>query len=196
MWSPAVGLGGRNLDVADPRDAGELEENVRAVDVRDDEAARREAGRVEVRLGGEVDDRLAAVRGSGGGDRVRHVALDELMRGAFEPREAPEIRQPVEHDGLVAGRHEALDEVATEKAGAAWHEDSHAATLAHQETRAFDVAGERPAAFEAPCERVGDSPAAHTLAVEAEPVAVEVEAATDPPGGVRIARKVVSPVPE
>ena len=96
-----VGLGGRNLDVADPGDAGELEQDVRAVDVRDDEAARREAGRVEVRLGSEVDDRLAAVGRSRGGDRVRHVALHELVRDAFEPREAPEIRQAVEHDGLV-----------------------------------------------------------------------------------------------
>ena len=194
--SRPVDLLGRDLDVADPSDAGELEEDVRAVDVRDDEAARGEPGRIEVRLGGEVDDRLAAVRGSGSGDRVCYIALHELVGNAFEPGEIPEVRQPVEHDGLVAGLYEALDEVAAEKPGAAGDEDSHAATLAHQETRAFDVAGKGPATFEAPRERMGDSPAAHALAVKPEAVAVKVEAASDPPGSVRVERKVVSPVPK
>ena len=62
------------------------QQDMRAVDVRDDEAARRKAGRAEVRLGGEVDDRLAAVRGAGGRNRVCHVALHELVHASSRAR--------------------------------------------------------------------------------------------------------------
>jgi hypothetical protein len=50
------------------------------------------------------------------------------VRHALEVGEVPEVGQPVEDDDLVARGHEALDEVAAEKAAAAGDEDAHAPT--------------------------------------------------------------------
>src|SRR4029079_10638254 len=123
------------------------------------------------------------------------ISLDELVRDSFEPGEISEVRQPVEHDGLVAGRREPPDEVAAEETGAAGDENAHAATLAKRAC-ALDVVGEGPASFEPPGERMRDPPAADALAVELEPVAEEVEAAPDSPGGVGIPREIVAPIAE
>ena len=61
------------------------------------------------------------------------------MRDAFEPGEIAEVGQPIEDDGLVAGRGEPSDEVAPEKTGAAGDENAHASTLAHEKPGTLDV---------------------------------------------------------
>jgi len=62
---------------------------VRPEDVRPDEVSGLEDGAIDVRLGGEVDDRLAAGAGLGDGLRVRDVPLVELVGDALEVRRVP-----------------------------------------------------------------------------------------------------------
>ena len=63
-----------------PRVARVLEQDLRAGDVRLDEVGRPEDRAVDVRLGGEVDDRVAARGRLGDGLGVADVADDELER--------------------------------------------------------------------------------------------------------------------
>ena len=50
---------------------------------------------------------------------------DELAVDALEVRRIPGIGQLVEHDDVVAGGDEALDEVAADEAAAAGDENAH-----------------------------------------------------------------------
>ena len=61
-----------------PAVARGLEQDERPEDVRLDELARRLDRAVDVRLGGEVDDRVAALDGLGDPLDVGDVAVDEL----------------------------------------------------------------------------------------------------------------------
>ena len=67
-----------------------------------DELARAEDRAVDVRLRGEVDDRLAACRGGRDGVGVGDVTVVELVRDAFEVGPVAGVGQPVEDDDLVA----------------------------------------------------------------------------------------------
>ena len=70
-----------------PADARGLEQHEGAEDVRLDELARRLDRAVDVRLGGEVDDRIAALDGLGDPLDVGDVALDELDLVVGQPLE-------------------------------------------------------------------------------------------------------------
>ena len=59
---------------------------------------------VDVRLGREVDDRVAAARGLRDGVGVGDVALVELGVDALEVRRVAGVGELVEHDDLVAAR--------------------------------------------------------------------------------------------
>ena len=83
---------------------------------------------VDVRLGGEVDDRVAALRRRGDRVRVGDVALLELVLDALEVRPVPGVRQLVEDDDLVPAASEAADEVRADEAGAAGDEHAHRRT--------------------------------------------------------------------
>jgi hypothetical protein len=77
---------------------------VRAVDVRADEVAGFENRAVDVRLGGEVDDRLAPRRGTLHRLGVGDVAHAQLALHAVEVLPPPRVGELVEHDDLVAPR--------------------------------------------------------------------------------------------
>ena len=81
----AVDLVGRDLEVADAGVAGGLEQHVGAVDVGGDELAGRLDRAVDVRLGGEVDDRVAALDGGPDGVAVGDVGLDSSQRSSGRP---------------------------------------------------------------------------------------------------------------
>ena len=78
-----------------------------------------------MRLGGEVDDRLAA--GGGLGDRVgiADVALEELDVGALEVGAIAGVGQLVEDDDVLARCGETLREMRADEAGAAGDEHAH-----------------------------------------------------------------------
>ena len=80
-----------------------------------------------MRLGGEVDDRVAP--GGRLGDRlgVADVADDELDADALEVRRVAGVGQLVEHAHLVAGGQEPLDEVGADEPGPAGDQHAHRA---------------------------------------------------------------------
>ena len=102
-----------------------VEQHLRPEDVRDDELRRADDRAVDVRLGGEVDDRLAALRSLRHGLRVGDVALVELVLDAVEVGAVAGVGELVEDDHLVAGRREAVDEVRADEPGAAGDEHAH-----------------------------------------------------------------------
>src|SRR5437763_85200 len=106
----AVDPVGRDLHEAAAASADVLEQDLDAVEVRVPELLGGENGTVDMRLGGEVDDRVAAVRGArnvlGLGD-VAVVELD-LVR---EVGTIARVRQLVEDDDLVTRGEQPLDEM-------------------------------------------------------------------------------------
>ena len=105
-----------------------VEQHLRAEHVGEDELGRAEDRAVDVRLGGEVDDRLAALRRARDRVRVGDVALVELVLDAFEVRAVARVGQLVEDDDVVAARGEATDEVRADEPGAAGDENPHRLT--------------------------------------------------------------------
>jgi predicted ATPase/class 3 adenylate cyclase len=82
-----------------------------------------------VRLGREVDDRLAASGGVGDRIRVGDVALAELVLDAVEVRAVAGVRQLVEHDDVVVAGREPPHEVRADEPGPAGDEHAHGNTL-------------------------------------------------------------------
>src|SRR5581483_2478599 len=74
----AVDLVGRELEVADAGVPCGLDQHVDPVDVRGDELSRLLDRAVDVRLGGEVDHRVAALQRRARGFAVGDVPLDQL----------------------------------------------------------------------------------------------------------------------
>ena len=95
-----------------------LEQHLDAVEVRVPELLGREDGAVDVRLGGEVDDRVAAAACArevvGLGD-VALVELDVLR----EVRPVAGVGELVEDDDVLARTEQPFDEVRADEAGAA-----------------------------------------------------------------------------
>src|SRR5262249_50406239 len=90
---------------------------------------------VYVRLGCEVDDRVAPLRRILDGGAVRDVALMELVFHVFEVREVPGVGELVEHDDGVALSGEALDEMRADEARTAGDQDAHAGQASCRRTR-------------------------------------------------------------
>jgi hypothetical protein len=91
--------------VADTGVAGRLEEDVGAEDVGLDEGPRILDRAIDVRLGCEVDDRVAAGDRLGDRRRVGDVGLHEAHASrvrALEVLPAARVGELVEHDDLVA----------------------------------------------------------------------------------------------
>ena len=78
-----------------------------------------------MRLGGEVDDRVAPRGRSRDGLGVGDVADDELDARPREVRGVARVRQLVEHHHVVAARDEPLHEMRSDEAGSAGHEHAH-----------------------------------------------------------------------
>ena len=88
-----------------------------------------------MRLGGEVDDRIAALQGPGDGLRVLDGAMDEgearVVAQVLEILLAPGVGELVEHDDLVTVIAQAQPgEVRADEPGTAADEQLHAATSA------------------------------------------------------------------
>ena len=73
-----------------------------------DELLRAEDRAVDVRLRGEVDDGLAALRGALDGLRVGDVADDEVGPGSLQVGGVAGVRELVEDDDVVAARDQPL----------------------------------------------------------------------------------------
>ena len=121
----AVDLVGRDLDELLPRLAQVLEQHLGAAELGAAELLGAEDRAVDVRLGREVDDRVAAARRPG--DVLRHgdVAVVELD-AVGQVGAVPGVGQLVEDDDVLAGAEQPLDEVRADEAGAAGDEDPHA----------------------------------------------------------------------
>ena len=139
----AVDLVGRDLDVAGVVRPRPLEQAHRSEHVRVDELLRAEDRAVDVGLGGEVDDRVAA--GSGARDRVRigDVALDELVLDAFEVRRVAGVRELVEDDDVGAALREPPHEVRADEPGATGDEHAHRDRVAACRTSPFGASASR-----------------------------------------------------
>ena len=111
--------------VADP-----LQQEVRAEDVGLDEVAGLHDGAVDVRLGGEVDDRLAALGrtrdGIGVADRAVHEAVALAVGDLGQVRGIAGVRERVEVDDLdvVVASEQAPHEMRADEPAAAGHEDA------------------------------------------------------------------------
>ena len=90
-----------------------------------DELLRAEDRAVDVGLGGEVDDRVAARGGALDGVGIGDVADDELVLDALEVRGIACVGELVEHDDVVALAARAADEVRADEAGATGDEHAH-----------------------------------------------------------------------
>ena len=126
----AVDLVGRDLQVADARVARGVEQHEGAEDVGGDELARGLDRAVDVRLGGEVDDGVAALDRAPDGVAVGDVALDQLEaigRQALEVLAPARVGELVEHpDRVLREALEAIvDEARADEAGAAGDEQPH-----------------------------------------------------------------------
>ena len=100
----------------DPGVANVVEQHLRAGDIRLDELGRAEDRAVDMRLGREVDDRVAARGRLGHGIRVADVADEELDPASLQVGRIARIGQLVEHADVVAGGQEPLREVGADEA--------------------------------------------------------------------------------
>ena len=120
----AVHLVRRDLDEPLPRLAQMLEQDLRPAELGAAELLGAEDRPVDVRLGGEVHDRVAAARGAGDVLRLGDVALLELD-AVRQVGAVPGVGQLVEDDDVLAGAQQPLDEVRADEAGATCDEDPH-----------------------------------------------------------------------
>ena len=120
----AVDLVGRDLHEPRTRVAHVLEQHLRPAKLGAAEVLRREDRTVDVGLGGEVDDRLAAARRAGNVGGLRNVALVKVDV-CRKIRAVARIGQLVEHDDIVACEQQPLGEMRADEARAACDEDAH-----------------------------------------------------------------------
>ena len=105
-----------------------VEQHLGAEDVGEDELGGPENRAVDVRLGREVDDRVAAGRGCRDCVGVGDVAVMELVLDAFQVRAVARVRQLVEHDDCVALRRKTPRERRADEARSTCHENPHRGT--------------------------------------------------------------------
>ncbi len=105
-----------------------VEQHLGAEHVGEDELGGPEDRAVDVGLGREVDDRLAARRGRRDRVGVGDVALVELVLDAFEVRAVARVRELVEDDDGVAVRCQTAREGRADEARSACHENAHRGT--------------------------------------------------------------------
>ncbi len=104
-----------------------VEQHLGAEDVGHDELGGPADRAVDVRLRGEVHDRVAPHGGLLDGAMIGDVALVELVGDPGEVLAIPGVGQLVEHDDLVLRLHETADEVRADEPGAAGDEHAHRA---------------------------------------------------------------------
>ena len=131
----AVDLVGGDLHVACAGLARPFEQTDGAEHVGPHELLGAEDRPVDMRLGGEVHDRLTSGARLGDGRRVGDVADDELVLDACEVRPISRVRQLVEHDDLVTLGCEPPDEVRPDEAGTAGDEHAHRHRVAAKPVR-------------------------------------------------------------
>ncbi len=79
-----------------------LEQRLRADELGATEVGGAEYRAIDVRFGGEIDDRAAATRGALDRLRVADVADDELDAGSLEVRRVTGVGELVEHHDVLA----------------------------------------------------------------------------------------------
>ncbi len=121
----AVHLVGRDLDESRARAANLLEQDLRPEELRPAEIGGAEDRAVDVRLGREVDDRIAIGGGLGHRGRVADVRDDDVDAGSVEVGRVARIGQLVEHAHVVARRLEPLGEMGADEPGPAGDEHAH-----------------------------------------------------------------------
>ena len=121
----AVDLVGRHVHEPQLGVTHVVEQHLRPEHVGEDELRRPEDRPVDVRLGGEVDDRVAVLRRAGDGVRVGDVAMVELVLDAFEVGAVAGVGELVEHHDVLAALGQAPGEVRADEARAAGDEDAH-----------------------------------------------------------------------
>jgi hypothetical protein len=109
--SVAVHLVRRDLDVANARLADVLQHHLGAAELGPAELLGAEDRAVDVRLGREVDDRVAAAGRGRDVVRLGDVALVELDLAERQVGAVARVGELVEHDHLLAGAEQPLDEV-------------------------------------------------------------------------------------
>ena len=125
----AVDLVGRDVDEAAAAVADPLEQEVRAEDVGLDEVAGLHDRAVDVRLGGEVDDRVAALGRArdriGVADRAVHEAVALVVGDVGQVGRVAGVRERVEvHDlDVVMAPQQPPHEMRADEPAAAGHED-------------------------------------------------------------------------
>ena len=102
-----------------------IQQHLRPEHVGEDELRRTENRPVDVRLGGEVDDRVAVLRRTGDGIRIGDVAVMKLVLDAFEVGPAAGVGELVEDHDVLATIGEAPGEVRPDEARAAGDENAH-----------------------------------------------------------------------
>ena len=123
--------------------ASPAQENVCAEHVGFDELGAAEDRAIDMRLGGEVHDGIAACSGVADGDRVGDIALVELVGDTLEVGAVARVRELVEDDDIVPALDEQLHEVRADEPRAAGDEDPHAESLARQSRRPCRQCGRR-----------------------------------------------------
>ena len=118
-------VGGDLHEAADAVLAGRVQEHTGPDHVRSGERLLVLDRAVHVGLRGEVDDRVAAAGRARDVVGLGDVALEELDLLQRQVGAVAGIGELVEHDDLLAGGEEALDEVRADEAGAAGDEDAH-----------------------------------------------------------------------
>ena len=106
-----------------------VEQHLRPEHVGEDELGGAEDRTVDVRLGGEVDDRVAALGRARDRVGVGDVALVELVLDAFEVGAVARVGQLVEHDDVLAVLGQAPHELRADEAGATGDENAHGRSL-------------------------------------------------------------------
>ena len=102
-----------------------VEQHLRPEHVGEDELGRSHDRPVDVRLGGEVDDRVDAVGGPCDRSGIGDVALVEVVLDALEVRAVAGVRQLVEDGDLVARLDETAHELGADEARPAGDQHAH-----------------------------------------------------------------------
>ena len=102
-----------------------VEQHLGAEDIGQDELGRPQDRTVDVRLGGEVDDRLDSLARARDGSRIGDVALEEVVLDSIEVGPVARVGELVEDRDLVSRRYEPPDELRADETCSPGDEHTH-----------------------------------------------------------------------
>src|SRR6185295_15462868 len=136
------------VEPADVVFTGHPEEGLRATDVGPEEGARVVDGAVDVRLGGEVDDDVAARHRLVHGGLVADVGLDhrDAVRHRRQAGPVTGVGEGVDDGHVVVGMglHHVVNEVGADESGAAGDEQAHGLKVARTTIWSWKTTMARP----------------------------------------------------